>query len=131
MMAHASYPALDAEERPASLSAPIVGGLLREELSFDGLVVSDDLDMRALEPWGGLAERAARALEAGCDAIPICRSTEAAVEVANRLGHARYRDQLAEAVGRWDGYRAHLASVRAAAPHFGLEVVRRRLEALR
>lgn len=131
MMAHASYPALDPEERPASLSPPIVGGLLRDELSFDGLVVSDDLDMRALEPWGGLAARAARALEAGCDAIPICRSTEAAVEVANRLGHARYRDRLAEAVGRWAAYRAHLATLRAAAPRFALETVRRRLEALR
>ena len=47
MTAHVLVPSLD-ESRPATLSRPIVTGLLRDELRFEGIIVSDDLEMRAL-----------------------------------------------------------------------------------
>jgi beta-N-acetylhexosaminidase len=68
MTAHVVYPALD-PERPATLS-PVVVGLMRREIGFDGLLMTDDLSMRALSgPFGARAERA---LAAGCDVVLHC-----------------------------------------------------------
>ena len=47
MTAHVFVPALD-EQRPATLSRRIVTGLLREELEFEGVILSDDLEMKAI-----------------------------------------------------------------------------------
>jgi beta-glucosidase-like glycosyl hydrolase len=49
MTAHVLYPALD-ETYPATLSRPILTGLLRDELGFDGLIVTDNMEMRGV--WG-------------------------------------------------------------------------------
>ena len=68
MTAHVVYHALD-PAAPATQSAAVVR-LIREEIGFDGLLMTDDLSMRALR--GGFAERAARALAAGCDVILHC-----------------------------------------------------------
>ena len=67
MTAHLLVPALDAE--PATTSRAIVTGLLREELGFDGVVVSDALDMRAIAGGVGVAGGAVAALAAGVDAL--------------------------------------------------------------
>ncbi len=66
MTAHVLYPALD-PVWPATLSRPILTGLLREELGFDGLIVTDNMEMRGV--WGRwpAAELTRRAVEAGCD----------------------------------------------------------------
>jgi beta-N-acetylhexosaminidase len=71
MTAHVLYPAFD-EERPATLSARIVGGLLREELGFQGVIASDDLEMRALTDRYRIEEAAVLAVEAGCDVLLLC-----------------------------------------------------------
>ena len=71
MTAHVLVPALD-EERPATLSRRIVSGLLRNELGFGGLIVSDDLEMRALAAEHAVPDSAVLAVEAGCDALLIC-----------------------------------------------------------
>lgn len=68
MTAHVVYPALD-PGAPATQSSAVVR-LIREEIGFDGLLMTDDLSMRALR--GGFAERAGRALAAGCDVILHC-----------------------------------------------------------
>ena len=86
MVAHAVYPALDPEERPASLSPPIIEDLLRGELGFDGLAVSDDLEMEALGPWGDLPVRAEAAFAAGCDVVLACATTAALPAIVARLG---------------------------------------------
>lgn len=65
MTAHILYPALDAE-RCATFS-PVVMRYIREEIGFSGLIMSDDLSMKAL--GGSFAERTARSLEAGCDLV--------------------------------------------------------------
>jgi beta-N-acetylhexosaminidase len=71
MTAHVLVPALD-EQRPATLSKRIVTGLLREELHYNGVIVSDDLEMKALASDYRVPESAVLAIEAGCDALLIC-----------------------------------------------------------
>lgn len=66
MTAHVAYPALDPSGRPATRSAPIVTGLLRKEMGFDGVVVSDALIM---EGAGRAETAAAEALAAGVDLL--------------------------------------------------------------
>jgi beta-N-acetylhexosaminidase len=68
MPGHLRCPALDAEQ-PATFSPSIIQGLLRQELGFDGCVISDDLCMGALSAWGGIAERGIRALKTGVDIL--------------------------------------------------------------
>ncbi|NPV66960.1 MAG: hypothetical protein HPY64_07435 [Anaerolineae bacterium] len=70
LVAHVAYPALDpAPDTPASLSAPIVSGLLRQELGFDGLIMTDALDMDAIDLRYSLAHASLLALQAGADLI--------------------------------------------------------------
>jgi beta-N-acetylhexosaminidase len=71
MTAHVLVPALD-EQRPATLSKRIVTGLLRQELRFDGVILSDDLEMKALANDYTVPESAVLAIEAGCDGLLIC-----------------------------------------------------------
>src|SRR6185503_12434482 len=71
MTAHVRYPALDA--LPATLSRTILGDLLRAELGFTGIVVSDDLEMGALRSFGDVPEVAVAALRAGVDWLLVCK----------------------------------------------------------
>ncbi len=72
MTAHVLVPALD-DERPATLSRRVVYDLLRDELGFDGVILSDDLEMKALAKDYDVAESAILAINAGCDGVLICR----------------------------------------------------------
>jgi beta-N-acetylhexosaminidase len=69
MTAHIVYPALD-PEAPATLSAKIIGSVIRGQIGFEGVLVTDDLAMRALS--GSPADLARRALAAGCDVALYC-----------------------------------------------------------
>src|SRR5262249_15142111 len=80
MTAHVFAPALD-EKRPATLSKRIITGLLREELKFDGVILSDDLEMKAIAKEYDVPQAAVLALEAGCDGVLIC-SGDHAVQAA-------------------------------------------------
>ncbi|HVL65656.1 MAG TPA: beta-N-acetylhexosaminidase [Vicinamibacterales bacterium] len=71
MTAHVLIPALD-EERPATLSPRVVTGLLKEEMRYGGLVLSDDLEMKAISGRYGLEEATVLAIAAGCDAVLMC-----------------------------------------------------------
>ena len=68
MTAHIVYPELDGE-LPATLSRRILTGLLREELGYDGVVVSDALNMRAVADHWGAPEAALLSLKAGADLV--------------------------------------------------------------
>ncbi|MGC9999421.1 MAG: glycoside hydrolase family 3 N-terminal domain-containing protein [Bryobacteraceae bacterium] len=69
MTAHIATPALDSKDEPATLSKSIVSGLLREELKFNGLIVTDALDMQAVAKLHGPGDTCVRALEAGADLL--------------------------------------------------------------
>jgi beta-N-acetylhexosaminidase len=87
MTAHVLYPALD-PEHPATLSARILRGLLRGELGYDGIVVSDDLEMRALGDDCPVADAAVASLRAGCDWLLICNDFENTRRAARRITEA-------------------------------------------
>jgi beta-N-acetylhexosaminidase len=69
MSAHIVVPGLDGV--PATISLAAMTGLLRGELGFDGLAVSDGIEMRAISDGVGIAEGAVRSLAAGCDLLCI------------------------------------------------------------
>jgi beta-N-acetylhexosaminidase len=73
MTAHIVYEAWD-PDYPATCSSTVIANIIRERIGFQGLLVSDDLDMKALQFAfnGGLAERAQAALGAGCDVVLQC-----------------------------------------------------------
>jgi beta-N-acetylhexosaminidase len=71
MTAHVLVPAYD-ETRPATLSKRMITGVLREELEYDGVILSDDLEMKALANEYTVPDAAVLAIEAGCDGLLIC-----------------------------------------------------------
>ncbi len=69
MTAHIIYSAID-PENPATTSSKVILEIIREEIGFDGLLISDDLSMKALD--GDFSYRTQAALAAGCDAVLHC-----------------------------------------------------------
>ncbi len=90
MTAHVVFDALDPEV-PATLSHHIVTDVLRGELGYQGVVFSDDLEMKALADRMSAGEAAVRAIAAGCDAVLVCSEPElvdeARAELAERATH--------------------------------------------
>lgn len=94
MVGHGHHPALDATAGlPASLSEPIVEGLLRGEIGFQGLVVSDDMEMGAVAPLDVGGEAAWRSMRAGCDLLLYCADLERAEAARCRLAAAAREDR--------------------------------------
>ncbi len=83
MSAHVVFEAID-PHRPATLS-PDVMHLLREELGFEGLVFSDDLEMKAIADHYSPKQFVAGALQAGVDALLVCRKLDLVQETLARL----------------------------------------------
>src|SRR5205085_5088075 len=94
MTAHVLLPALD-DTRPATLSKKIVAGLLREELKFDGVILSDDLEMKAVATEYDVPPAAVLAVEAGCDGVLICSGNhELQAAALEALIHALENERL-------------------------------------
>ena len=73
MTAHLLVPSLD-EDKPATLSPRIVRDLLRGELGYDGVILTDDLEMEALARTYAVPDAAVQAIAAGCDGVLVCRA---------------------------------------------------------
>jgi beta-N-acetylhexosaminidase len=113
MMGHLLVPALD-ETRPASLSRGVVTGVLREEFAYQGLVVTDDLEMGACKAYAGMEESSIAALEAGCDVILLCGTDqEKQAAVLEALTRAVEQDRL-----RYGGIEDALSRQRRAKERF-------------
>ena len=103
MTAHVFVPSID-EERPATLSARVIDAILRREMGFPGVILSDDLEMKAIAATYAIPAAAVMAIEAGCDGMLICgadHDTQAAALEAlvhaveeNRLPLRRIEDAL-------------------------------------
>ena len=97
MIGHAYYPSLDASGTPTSLSRPVVVGLLRQEMGFGGLIMTDDLDMGAILNHYGLEETIRLAITAGNDLAMICHripNVEDAWKTLDRLPSAELERAL-------------------------------------
>src|SRR5450432_839904 len=86
MICHGWYPCFNQTKTPASFSREIVTNLLREEFQFDGLIMTDDLDMGAILNEYGLEEAIRLAIEAGNDWVMICHRVASIDEVHRTLG---------------------------------------------
>lgn len=91
MTAHVVFAALDAD-RPATLSPQVVTGLLRGKLGYQGVIVSDDLDMKAIAAHMGAGVAAVGAIRAGCDALLLCRDEASQAEAEAALAREAERD---------------------------------------
>jgi beta-N-acetylhexosaminidase len=81
MTAHVVYRAID-PDRPATTSTKVIADIIRGEIGFEGLLMSDDLGMKALT--GPYDERAAASLAAGCDVVLHCDGNLADMEAVAR-----------------------------------------------
>lgn len=86
MICHGWYPCLEAEKTPASLSRRVIGDLLRGEYGFDGLIMTDDLDMGAILNGYGLEDTIRLAVGAGNDLVMICHRIPEIANVHRILG---------------------------------------------
>jgi beta-N-acetylhexosaminidase len=83
MLAHVVYENVD--PLPVCFSRFWIQTVLRSQLQFDGLIMSDDLSMQAVAKMCSYEDRARRALEAGCDILLACNSRAGVVEVLDRV----------------------------------------------
>lgn len=88
MTAHMVYPALDPAGVPATISAPVLTGILRERWGYRGLVCTDSLSMRAIADHHGAGEAAVAAIAAGCDVALALGPDGLQDEVLDRLARA-------------------------------------------
>ncbi|HVF29753.1 MAG TPA: glycoside hydrolase family 3 N-terminal domain-containing protein [Pyrinomonadaceae bacterium] len=119
MVAHAAFQNVGLQEvdqngklLPSSLSPAVISNLLRVELGYDGLVLTDDLEMGAIVENYGIGEACVMAVEAGADMLAICASIAAIDE-----GHAAIREAYDSgriSVDRIDESVARISSLKAA-----------------
>jgi beta-N-acetylhexosaminidase len=102
MTAHIAVPALDAPDLPATLSSTIMTGLLRDELKFKGLIVTDALEMGGVAKGYSTGDAAVRALEAGADVLLMPPDPEAAIRAVVAAVHKGRisMKRIDESVGR-------------------------------
>jgi beta-N-acetylhexosaminidase len=97
MVAHVVYTAID-PQAPSSCSRRVVHDIIRRQVGFDGLLLTDDIDMGALELYGDAGSRAEKALRAGCDIALQCSGKMNDMESVA----ARITPMTAEAVIRYN-----------------------------
>jgi beta-N-acetylhexosaminidase len=111
MTAHVRYPALD-PDWPATLSPAILTKLLRETLDFDGVVFTDDLEMKAIADHWPPGEAAVRAIQAGADSLLVCKDEAVQQDVLESLRHALDKgvltaDRIAQSLARLERLKTH------------------------
>ena len=121
MIGHGTYPQVDEPDLPATLSWRMTTDLLRNFAGFDGVAISDDMEMHAVSDLGSYEEISELALMAGNDVILFCSHIERIPDlqtyIARRVMHDdKVRARFTEALRRCDEYRAHCERLRAAAP---------------
>jgi beta-N-acetylhexosaminidase len=94
MTAHIVFPALDAKPVPATLSAPILTGLLRRDLGFNGVIITDSMSMHAIAGNYGAGPAAVASVLAGADIVLACGELGVQVETAQALLAAAESGQL-------------------------------------
>jgi beta-N-acetylhexosaminidase len=97
MTAHIALPAVEGDaETPATLSPRVLGGLLRGQLGFQGVIVTDAMDMHAIRQGEALGEQAVRAVQAGVDLLLMGGEADDQKRVYESLLQAAYNGRVAE-----------------------------------
>lgn len=96
MTAHVVFPAYEQRDIPATLSRPIVTGLLREQLGFGGVIVTDCLEMNAISETVGVGAGAVQAVQAGADLILVCHRMDRQVEAIEAVTAAVLAGEIDE-----------------------------------
>ncbi|MBK8150706.1 MAG: hypothetical protein IPK58_21515 [Acidobacteria bacterium] len=103
MIAHAAFPLADLQERgpdgkllPSSLSFNFVTKLLRAEMGFEGVVITDDLEMGAILKNYGIGDASKMALHAGGDMLAVCNDNERIREAFGAIVSAVRDGEIAE-----------------------------------
>ena len=125
MTAHILFPRIDADV-PATLSQAILKTILREELGFKGVVVSDDLDMKAISDMFMKAGTVARSLHAGCDLFIVSRninssSIERTYQIAEDFIDSLSKGSLDESVV--EAARERIEKLLAVTPQYSVEIL--------
>jgi beta-N-acetylhexosaminidase len=97
MSAHIYFPAFEPEKLPVTLSKAVLTGLLREELGFRGVVMTDCMEMNAISEHYGTVEAAVMAVEAGADLLLISHSRERQIGAIEAIERAVREGRLSEA----------------------------------
>ena len=84
MVSHYRYPSLD-PENPASVSSAVITDFLRNSLEYDGIVITDDLEMGAISKHMSFRDAGIRAIQAGCDIALVCHEYEHQQEIYNGI----------------------------------------------
>lgn len=95
LVGHALYPALD-EENPSTISYSVQTTLLREELGYSGLILSDDLEMGAVADQDSVGRYAVKAIKAGTDVVLVCHTPEKQKEVYDSILEAITNGEISE-----------------------------------
>jgi beta-N-acetylhexosaminidase len=85
MTAHVIFPAVDESRLPATLSHKILTGILRDEMGFEGLIITDSMGMKAIADYFGTGEAAVMTVKAGADIVMMCGTVESQLEAYNAL----------------------------------------------
>ncbi|MEJ2229644.1 MAG: beta-N-acetylhexosaminidase [Nitrospirales bacterium] len=93
MTAHVHYPALDLTN-PATLSPTILSGMLRQQMGFSGVILSDDLEMRAILDHSKVGDAAVRSLQAGVDMLLVCKTLALETETLEAVRRAIASQEL-------------------------------------
>ncbi len=96
MVAHIKLPEIDKTGLPASLSHAVITGLLRDDLGFKGVVITDDLEMGAIAKHYGTGDAAVKAVEAGADMVLVCHTYESQTEAIDAIAKAVKNGQISE-----------------------------------
>ncbi|HEY3055109.1 MAG TPA: beta-N-acetylhexosaminidase [Thermoanaerobaculia bacterium] len=117
MIGHGTYPQIDDPDIPATLSRRQTADLLRQ-IGFEGVAISDDMEMHAVSDLGSYEVIAERALKAGNDVILFCSHIERVPDIQDFLRRrvdedAAIRARFEDAHARAERYRQHCAEIRA------------------
>lgn len=96
MTAHVIFPAIEPERIPATLSRSVLTGLLREDLAYDGIIVTDCLEMHAIAKFFGIGEGAVKAIEAGADVVLVSHTLNDQIEAIEAVKHAVRTGRISE-----------------------------------
>lgn len=94
MTAHVQFPAYDASGLPATLSAAVLEGLLREELGYGGVIATDCLEMKAISGTVGVGRGAVMAVKAGADLVLVSHTPELQLEALEAIYQAVLSGEL-------------------------------------